>query len=85
VLAEPALERLRGEGRDRELARDAERLLVRPGLTGLAQIRLPPDSNQADVRRKLAYDLHYLRQRSMVGEIKLVLATLPKIWDRSAL
>ena len=32
-----------------------DRLLVRPGVTGLAQVQLPPDSNLASVRRKLAF------------------------------
>jgi lipopolysaccharide/colanic/teichoic acid biosynthesis glycosyltransferase len=47
---------------ERALPRYRERLLVRPGLTGLAQIQLPPDSNLQTVRRKLAYDLHYVHR-----------------------
>lgn len=37
------------------------RLQVRPGITGLAQVKLPPDNTIDDVRRKLAHDLYYLR------------------------
>jgi lipopolysaccharide/colanic/teichoic acid biosynthesis glycosyltransferase len=40
------------------------RLLVRPGLTGLAQVQLPPDTDLAGVRRKVEYDLHYIRHLS---------------------
>ena len=32
-----------------------------PGITGLAQLQLPPDTEVADVERKLAYDLYYAR------------------------
>lgn len=37
------------------------RLQVRPGLTGLAQVQLPPDTDLASVRLKIAYDLYYIR------------------------
>lgn len=39
-----------------------ERIRVRPGITGLAQLRLPPDTDVESVRRKLACDLYYVRQ-----------------------
>ena len=38
----------------------ARRLEVRPGVTGLAQINLPPDTDHDSVRRKLILDLHYI-------------------------
>jgi lipopolysaccharide/colanic/teichoic acid biosynthesis glycosyltransferase len=38
-----------------------DRLKVRPGITGLAQLLLPPDSNLESVRRKLVHDLYYVR------------------------
>lgn len=37
-----------------------ERLRVRPGITGLAQVQLPPDVNLRGVRNKLVCDLHYI-------------------------
>lgn len=46
---------------ERALPRYRERLLVRPGMTGLAQTQLPADSDLGAVRRKLAYDLHYVQ------------------------
>lgn len=64
----------------RELARVIPhycgRLLVRPGLSGLAQVQLAPDTDLASVRRKLAYDLHYLRHSSLSFDLRLILATL---------
>ena len=37
-----------------------KRLLVRPGVTGLAQVQLPPDTDLASDRRKIVYDLYYI-------------------------
>lgn len=61
------------------------RLVSRPGLTGLAQVVSGYSNDGAGARRKLAYDLRYLRRRGVVEEVRLVLATVPKIWDRTAL
>lgn len=52
------------------------RLLVRPGLTGLAQVQLPPDSDLDSVRRKLAYDLHYVKCHSPMMDLSLLVATV---------
>src|SRR5262249_6782677 len=41
------------------------RLLVRPGVTGLAQIQLPPDTDVQSVRAKVAHDLYYVRHMSL--------------------
>lgn len=38
---------------------------VRPGITGWAQVNQHPDHCVDDVRRKLLYDLEYVRQRSL--------------------
>jgi lipopolysaccharide/colanic/teichoic acid biosynthesis glycosyltransferase len=38
-----------------------ERLAVRPGITGLAQVQLPPDTELTAVCHKLACDLYYTR------------------------
>lgn len=60
------------------------RLAAAPGLTGLAQIKSGYANDVPGVRRKLAYDLLYLRRRSVLGDVRLILATVPKFWDRSA-
>jgi lipopolysaccharide/colanic/teichoic acid biosynthesis glycosyltransferase len=52
-----------------------QRLLVRPGLTGLAQVQLPPDTNLDSVRRKLAYDLYYAKHVSAWMDFRIVWAT----------
>jgi len=47
-----------------------ERLVVRPGLTGLATVYVPRD---ASPRRKFAYDLLYIRRWSLGLDLKLVI------------
>jgi lipopolysaccharide/colanic/teichoic acid biosynthesis glycosyltransferase len=53
-----------------------DRLLVRPGMTGLAQVQLPPDTDMRSVRRKLAYDLYYVRHLGPWLDFRLLLCTL---------
>jgi lipopolysaccharide/colanic/teichoic acid biosynthesis glycosyltransferase len=52
-----------------------QRLNVRPGVTGLAQVQLPPDTNLESVRRKLAHDLYYIRHLSPWLDFSLLLCT----------
>lgn len=56
-----------------------DRLSVRPGITGLAQMLLPADdpdaSDYAAIRLKLAYDLAYVRQVCIVLDFKILLST----------
>jgi hypothetical protein len=51
------------------------RLLVHPGLTGLAQVQLPPDSSLESVRRKLNYDVFYVRHASLWLDLRILLST----------
>ena len=51
------------------------RLFVRPGMTGLAQVQLPPDSDLGSVRRKLVYDLYYVRELSPWLDLRILLCT----------
>ena len=62
-----------------------KRLAGRPGLTGLAQVRHGYTNDIAGARQKIAYDLRYLRSRSVSEDLRLVLQTVPKVWDRAAL
>jgi lipopolysaccharide/colanic/teichoic acid biosynthesis glycosyltransferase len=52
-----------------------ERLLVRPGVTGLAQVQLPPDTDLNSVRRKLACDLYYIRCMGLWLDLRIILCT----------
>jgi lipopolysaccharide/colanic/teichoic acid biosynthesis glycosyltransferase len=46
-----------------------------PGITGLAQVQLAPDTDLESVRRKLVYDLHHLEHMSLWLDARIVLAT----------
>jgi hypothetical protein len=52
-----------------------DRLLVLPGVTGLAQVNLPPDTDFDSVRRKLLLDLKYIARASFLLDVRLLLAT----------
>jgi lipopolysaccharide/colanic/teichoic acid biosynthesis glycosyltransferase len=56
-----------------------ERLSVRPGVTGLAQVQLPPDTDLGSVRAKLAYDLHYVRNLGIWFDVRIFGATSLKM------
>jgi exopolysaccharide biosynthesis polyprenyl glycosylphosphotransferase len=52
------------------------RLLVRPGITGWAQVKQQYDASLDDVRKKIRYDLHYLENMSLTLDLKIVFRTL---------
>ncbi|MGB7957988.1 MAG: sugar transferase [Minisyncoccia bacterium] len=52
------------------------RLLIKPGVSGWAQINHPADRDLEDVRQKLQYDIYYLKNRSFVLDVAIVLKTL---------
>jgi lipopolysaccharide/colanic/teichoic acid biosynthesis glycosyltransferase len=56
-----------------------DRMRVRPGVTGLAQVQLPPDTSVESVRRKLACDLRYVRRNGPLLDLRIVLATVLKL------
>jgi lipopolysaccharide/colanic/teichoic acid biosynthesis glycosyltransferase len=62
-----------------EIDRYQERQRVRPGITGWAQINQSYDSCVDDVRRKLQYDLEYIRRQSAVEDLRIMLRTLPAV------
>ena len=57
-----------------------DRLAIPPGVTGLAQLNLPPDSNLDSVRRKLALDLEYVRRAGLLLDIRLLLCTFGRMF-----
>ncbi len=48
---------------------------VQPGITGLAQVQLPPDTDLDSVRRKLVCDLYYLEHMSLWLDARILIAT----------
>lgn len=54
----------------------AERHLVKPGLTGWAQINYPYGDSVEDALEKLRYDLYYIKNRSALLDLSTVLKTV---------
>jgi lipopolysaccharide/colanic/teichoic acid biosynthesis glycosyltransferase len=61
-----------------------QRLAVKPGLTGLAQLRNGYTNDLGGNKRKLEYDLVYIGRMNWWTELKLLVLTVPKFWDRKA-
>jgi exopolysaccharide biosynthesis polyprenyl glycosylphosphotransferase len=56
------------------------RLLIKPGVTGWAQINYHKDITTEDVMQKLEYDIYYLKNRSIVLDWAIILKTLKAIF-----
>jgi lipopolysaccharide/colanic/teichoic acid biosynthesis glycosyltransferase len=56
-----------------------DRLVVKPGITGLAQINLPPDTDLESVRRKLQLDLEYIQRANPWLDLRILLSTVPRL------
>ncbi len=56
------------------------RQLIKPGVTGWAQINYPSDKTIDDVKEKLQYDLYYLNNRSFVLDLAIVIRTIKTIF-----
>ncbi len=53
-----------------------ERHLVKPGLTGWAQINNIYAGNDEETKLKLQYDLYYIKNRSLLFDLEIILKTL---------
>ncbi|MCG2715106.1 MAG: sugar transferase, partial [Candidatus Marinimicrobia bacterium] len=54
----------------------SRRLIVKPGITGWAQIKYKYDESIDDVREKLRYDLYYIENMSILLDLKIIVQTL---------
>ena len=59
------------------------RQVVRPGLTGWAQVCYPYGSNDEDARRKLEYDLYYVRHANPLLDCSIIWRTIGKVLSMS--
>jgi lipopolysaccharide/colanic/teichoic acid biosynthesis glycosyltransferase len=53
-----------------------DRLKVRPGITGLAQVRQDYDESLEDVKRKLQHDKEYIENSCLLLDIRIILETI---------
>jgi lipopolysaccharide/colanic/teichoic acid biosynthesis glycosyltransferase len=49
--------------------------VVKPGISGWAQIRYPYGASKEDALEKLKYDLYYIRHFSIFFDISIILET----------
>ncbi len=59
-----------------------ERSYVKPGITGWAQVNFPYGASVEDAREKLAYDLYYVKNRSLLLDALILLSTVRVILFR---
>ena len=53
-----------------------ERYIIKPGLSGWAQINYRYGSSVADAAEKLQYDLYYIKNRSLILDLGIILKTI---------
>jgi lipopolysaccharide/colanic/teichoic acid biosynthesis glycosyltransferase len=56
-----------------------ERLKIKPGITGLAQVTSGYGSNINDMKIKIKYDIHYIKNRSILLDITIIMKTIKSI------
>ncbi len=59
-----------------EISLYRERHCVKPGITGWAQIQYPYGASVADAKRKLEYDLYYIKNYSLFLDLLIILQTV---------
>jgi len=58
---------------------------VKPGITGWAQLMYKYSSNLEEVKKKLSYDLWYVKNRNIFLDLRIILQTLEAVlWRRGA-
>ena len=70
---------------DEQLPFYAERHMVKPGITGWAQVNYPYGANLEDSRHKLEYDLYYAKNYTPFLDLLILLQTLRVVlWHEGA-
>ena len=60
-----------------------ERHLIKPGLSGWAQINYPYGASVKDAKEKLQYDLFYIKNQSVALDISIILKTINTVFNKS--
>ncbi len=70
-----------------ELAREYQKLpyyemrhLIKPGISGWAQINYKPSMSLEEAREKLCYDIYYIKNRSMFLDLMIILKTIKYVF-----
>ncbi|WP_149725511.1 sugar transferase [Campylobacter concisus] len=67
---------------EKEIPYYNERHIVRPGITGWAQVNYPYGSNTNDAKQKLMYDLYYIKHWSLWLDIKIIVKTIAIVFEK---
>ncbi|SBS27068.1 UDP-N-acetylgalactosamine-undecaprenyl-phosphate N-acetylgalactosaminephosphotransferase [Marinomonas spartinae] len=73
------------ENYEKEIPYYHERHLVRPGISGWAQVLYPYGANTEDSRQKLMYDLYYIKHWSIWLEIEALIRTVGVVLGKKGL
>jgi len=61
-----------------------QRHIVKPGITGWAQVRYPYGASVEDAREKLQLDLYYIKHTNIGMDLKIIVATIRVMFDKMA-
>lgn len=62
-----------------------ERHMAKPGITGWAQLCYPYGASEHDALQKLQYDLYYIKNRSLIFDLSILLQTVEVVfWAKGA-
>ncbi|HRL10005.1 MAG TPA: sugar transferase, partial [Aliarcobacter sp.] len=70
---------------EKEIPYYNERHLVRPGITGWAQVMYPYGAGVEDAKQKLMYDLYYIKHYSIWLDIKIIYKTILVVLGKKGL
>jgi len=70
---------------EKEIEDYQNRHLVKPGITGLAQVSYPYGRNMYDTEQKLGYDLKYIKNWSLFVEMKVLFQTIEVVLKRKGI
>ncbi len=59
------------------------RHIIKPGLTGWAQINYRPSASLEEAREKLRYDIYYIKNRSLILDMMIMLKTIKYLFTSS--
>ncbi|MCK5835563.1 MAG: exopolysaccharide biosynthesis polyprenyl glycosylphosphotransferase [Lentisphaeria bacterium] len=65
-----------GRGYEDQLPYYKIRYLIKPGLTGWAQVMYPYGANLKDTLRKLEYDLYYIKHQNFALDVQIIFKTI---------
>jgi len=73
------------QGYEKAIPYYSERHIVRPGITGWAQVHYPYGQNEEDTRQKLMYDLYYIKHWNLLIELQTIWKTIEVVLGRKGL